>query len=64
MTLKKSKKLLEITNTPKAKKFAAEEPEACFVTKDEDILDLRLDLSDGIFEDAQVDMSELKFKNK
>lgn len=62
MVLKKSKKLLEITNTPNAKKMYSEEPEGCHVTPDSEILDLKLEISDDdLFENFQVDMSELRF---
>jgi len=63
MALRKSKKLAEITNTSKSKKAAVEEePEKCYVTRDSEILDLRLDISDDeLFCDVKIDMSELRF---
>lgn len=62
---KSNKRLIEITNTPKSKKFAVEEIEKCYVTKDEEIMDLKIGISDSdLFEDFQVDMKELRFINK
>lgn len=62
MVLRRSKKLSEITNTPKTYKTHVEEPETCYVTRDEDILDLKIQKSDDdIFEDIKIDMQELKF---
>lgn len=65
MALRKSKKLLEITNTPNSKRHTLDEPERCFVTNDKEILDLKLEISDDeleLFSGFELDMNELKFK--
>lgn len=64
MTEKKIKKLIEITNTPRSKKIATEEPEKCIVTDDENILSLKLDVSsdDCLYKDLYLkieDFSEI-----
>lgn len=61
----KMKKLSEITNTPRSKKIAIEEPEKCVQIVDEDILDLRLginDDSDDLFRDLELNTDDLVFK--
>ena len=59
------KKLMEITNTPNAKKISITPPEACHVTKDDEILDLQLEFSDdSLFDNLEIDMKDLKFIKK
>lgn len=62
--MKINKILSEITNTPrKTRQINLESPvERAYITKDEDILDLRIEISDDeLFEDIKIDMKELKF---
>lgn len=57
------KKLFEITNTPRAKKIAVEEPESCVQIADEEIIDLNLGASDSddLFADIELDVDGLVF---
>lgn len=62
--MKPNKILSEITNTPrKTQQINLESPvEHAYVTNDEDILDLRVEISDDdLFDNIKIDMRELKF---
>lgn len=43
----KPKRLVEITNTPKSRKIALEEPEHAIVVDDSDIIELHLGISEA-----------------
>lgn len=62
--ISKVKKLFEITNTPRVKKIAVEEPESCVQIADEEILDLNLDMSesDDLFTNLELNADNLTFK--
>jgi hypothetical protein len=61
----KSQKLSEITNTPQTKKRVTMPVENAYVVPDNDILDLKLEVSeDELFSNLSLDFSDLVFVKK